>query len=161
LIKETPLNFADGRLLQQYLMPAYVIAGIHHSEQYGDRKYLELHSDGSSPTGDKLFAEYILTKDEDEAVKEKEKAFFKTLRSLGCLPISRLNPGNGSSIHYAGSLPFSDTDRPLTTSIDGRLHGTHSVFIADGSSFRFLPAKGISFTLMANAERVASNSLRN
>jgi hypothetical protein len=24
-----------------------------------------------------------------------------------------------------------------------------------------LPAKGISFTLMANAERVASNSLRN
>ncbi len=161
LIKETPLNFADGRLLQQYLMPAYVIAGIHHSEQYGDRKYIELHPDGSSPTSDKLFAEYILTKDEDEAVKEKEKAFFKTLRSLGCLPISRLNPGNGSSIHYAGSLPFSDTDRPLTTSIDGRLHGTHSVFIADGSSFRFLPAKGISFTLMANAERVASNSLRN
>jgi len=100
-----------------------------------------------------------LSKDEEEAVKEKEKAYFKTLRGLGCIPISRLNPGNGSSIHYAGSLPFSETEKPFTTSMDGKLHGTRSVFIADGSSFKFLPAKGISFTLMANAERVASNSL--
>jgi choline dehydrogenase-like flavoprotein len=159
LVKETPLNFADGRLIQQYLMPAIVIAGIHHSEQYGDKKYIELHPDDSSPTGDKLFAEYILTNDEDEAVKQKEKAYFKTLRGLGCIPISRLNPGNGSSIHYAGTLPFSETEKPLTTSIDGKLHGTRSVFIADGSSFKFLPAKGISFTLMANAERVAASSL--
>jgi hypothetical protein len=159
LIKETPLNFADGRLLQQYLMPAIVIAGIHHSEQYGDQKYIELHPDDTSPTGDKLFAKYILSGDENEVVKQKEKAYFKTLRALGCIPISRLNPGNGASIHYAGSLPFSDTEKPLTTSLDGRLHGTGSVFIADGSSFRFLPAKGISFTLMANADRVAVNSL--
>jgi choline dehydrogenase-like flavoprotein len=136
-----------------------VIAGIHHSEQYGDHKYLELRPDPSSPTGDKLFAEYILSKEEDQAVKQKEKAYFKALRGMGCLPISRLNPGNGSSIHYAGTLPFSDEEKPFTTAIDGRLHGTRSVFIADGSSFRFLPAKGISFTLMANAERVAANSL--
>jgi choline dehydrogenase-like flavoprotein len=159
LVKETPLNFADARALQQYLMPAIVIAGIHHSEQYGDHKYLELRPDPSSPTGDKLFAEYILSKEEDQAVKQKEKAYFKALRGMGCLPISRLNPGNGSSIHYAGTLPFSDEEKPFTTAIDGRLHGTRSVFIADGSSFRFLPAKGISFTLMANAERVAANSL--
>jgi hypothetical protein len=159
LIKETPLNFADGRLIQQYLMPAIVIAGIHHSEQYGTQKYIELHDDSSSPTGDKLFAEYILSDQENNLVQQKEKAYFKTLRGLGCIPISRLNPGMGSSIHYAGSLPFSDTDTPLTTAMDGRLHSTRSVFIADGSSFKFLPAKGISFTLMANAERVATNSL--
>ncbi len=159
LAKETPLNFADARLLQQYLMPAFVIAGIHHSEQYGDRKYVELHADSLSPTGDKLFAEYILSGAEEQAVKEKESAFFSTLRGMGCMPISRLNPGNGSSIHYAGTLPFSEEEKPFTTAMDGRLHGTRSIFIADGSSFRFLPAKGISFTLMANAERVAANSL--
>lgn len=159
LAKETPLNFADARLLQQYLMPAFVIAGIHHSEQYGDRKYVELHPDNLSPIGDKLFAEYLLTNAEESAVKEKESAFFRTLRGMGCMPISRLNPGNGSSIHYAGTLPFSEEGKTFTTAIDGRLHGTRSVFIADGSSFRFLPAKGISFTLMANAERVAANSL--
>jgi choline dehydrogenase-like flavoprotein len=159
LVKETPLNMADARAVQQYLMPAIVIAGIHHSEQYGDRKYIELQADSSSPTGDKLFAEYILSSDEEDAVKQKEKAYFKVLRGLGCIPISRLNPGNGSSIHYAGTLPFSAAEKTLTTAIDGRLHGTGSVFIADGSSFKFLPAKGISFTLMANAERVAANSL--
>ena len=159
LVKETPLNFADGRLLQQYLMPAIVIAGIHHSEQYGDQKYVEMRDDAGSPTGDRLYAEYMPTKAEEKAVKDKEAAYFKVLRGLGCIPISRLNPGNGASIHYAGTLPFSDTEKPLTTAMDGRLYGTRSVYIADGSSFRFLPAKGISFTLMANAERVASNSL--
>jgi hypothetical protein len=161
LVKETPLNFADGRLLQQYLMPAIVIAGIHHSEQYGHRKYVEIHDDVDSPTGDRLHAEYLLSREEEKAVKDKEAAYFKVLRGLGCMPISRLNPGNGSSIHYAGTLPFSETEKPLTTAIDGRLHGTRSVYIADGSSFRFLPAKGISFTLMANAERVATNALKN
>lgn len=159
LAKETPLNFSDARLLQQYLMPAIVIAGIHHSEQYGDKKYVEIHDDPDSPTGDKLFAEYLLSAEEEKAVKDKEAAYFKVLRGLGCMPISRLNPGNGSSIHYAGTLPFSEEEKPFTTAMDGRLHGTHSVFIADGSSFKFLPAKGISFTLMANAERVAANSL--
>jgi hypothetical protein len=159
LAKETPLNLADARLLQQYLMPAYVIAGIHHSEQYGTDKFVSLEASASSPTGDVLSASYIMSPAEEEAIKAKEKEFFSTFRSLGCIPISRLNPGNGSSIHYAGTLPFSGDEKPLTTSYDGLLHGTKSVWIADGSSFRFLPAKGISFTLMANAERVATNSL--
>ena len=159
LAKETPLNYTDARILQQYLMSAIVIAGIHHSEQYGDRKFIRLQKDDTTLTGDKLYAEYILSKAEEYAVVEKEKAYFKVFRSLGCMPLSRLNPGNGSSIHYAGTLPFSDTQQPLTTAIDGRLHSTRAVFIADASAFKFLPAKGISFSLMANAERVATNSL--
>lgn len=160
LAKETPLNYADARLIQQYLMPALVIAGIHHSETYGENKRVKLRPDASSPTGDRLVAEYRLSAAEELAVKEKEKVMFGAFRAFGCIPISRLNPGNGSSIHYAGTLPFSNDEKPLTTAQNGRLHGSKSVFVADGSSFRFLPAKGISFTIMANAERVAGNSLK-
>ena len=32
LLKETPLNFADGRIIMQYLQSSLVIAGIHHPD---------------------------------------------------------------------------------------------------------------------------------
>jgi len=39
---------------------------------------------------------------------------------------------------------------------DGRLHGTRRVFIADSASFPTLPAKNMSFGMMANAMRIAA-----
>ncbi|HLP21884.1 MAG TPA: GMC oxidoreductase [Chitinophagales bacterium] len=160
LIKESPLNFADGRALMQYLAPAMVISGIHHPEKYGDRKFLQLQNDSASITGDKLFVEYILSKEEEQTVTSNEKDFFRTFRSLGLLPVSKVYPGHGSSIHYAGTLPVSGAEDKFTTAENGRLHETKNVFVADGSCFKFLPAKGISFTLMANAERVANEALK-
>ncbi len=47
-----------------------------------------------------------------------------------------------------------------TLAPDGRLHGTANVWVADGSGFRFLPAKGVTLTLMANAHRVAEAASR-
>jgi choline dehydrogenase-like flavoprotein len=81
------------------------------------------------------------------------------LRQLGCYPIKRMDPGFGSSIHYAGTVPFSAEERTGTTHPGGRLHGTRNVFIADGSGFNYLPAKGVTFTLMANAHAVALAAL--
>jgi hypothetical protein len=40
------------------------------------------------------------------------------------------------------------------------LHGTRNVYVADGSGFKYLPAKGITFSLMANAHVTAENVLR-
>lgn len=159
LIKESPLNFADGRALMQYLAPAMVISGIHHPERYGPDKHMQLIADSTSVTGDKLAVEYKLSSDEERIVSENESRFFSTFRSLGLLPVSKVYPGHGSSIHYAGSLPVSTEEKPFTTAENGRLHQTQNVYVADGSCFKFLPAKGISFTLMANAERVANEAL--
>lgn len=159
LIKESPLNFADGRALMQYLAPAMVISGIHHPEKYGPDKHLQLVADSTSVTGDKLAVEYRLSSDEERIVSENESRFFSTFRSLGLLPVSKVYPGHGSSIHYAGCLPVSNEEKPFTTAENGRLHHTKNVYVADGSCFKFLPAKGISFTLMANAERVANEAL--
>jgi len=57
-------------------------------------------------------------------------------------------------VHYAGTLPFSAIDKPLTTEPVGRLRGTGAVYVADGAAFAYLPAKGLTGTLMANADRV-------
>ena len=160
LIKESPLNFSDGRALMQYLTPAMVIAGIHHPEKYGEKKYLQLQKDENSVTGDKLFAEYIPDEEEEKIVQGNENKFFKAFLKLGLLPVSKVYPGSGSSIHYAGTLPVSVEESDLTTAENGRLHNTKNIFVADGSCLKYLPAKGISFTLMANAERVASEVLK-
>jgi choline dehydrogenase-like flavoprotein len=58
-------------------------------------------------------------------------------------------------------LPFSDKEEIYTTAVNGRLHQTKNVWVADGSSLKYVPAKGISFTLMANADRVAKHALNN
>lgn len=160
LIKETPLNFADARTFMQYLAPAIVIAGIHHSEKNGPDKWLQLMDDPTSPTKDVLKVEYVLSEEEERKVLQHEKALFKAFKKLGCVPLKKVNPGHGASIHYAGTLPLSADVRPLHTSYSGKLNGFQNIFIGDGSSFSFLPAKGVSFTLMANAHRVASNLVK-
>jgi hypothetical protein len=160
LIKEAPLNFATGRAVMQYLVPAMVIAGIHHPEYGGSSKFVRLEKDTNSATGDRLFADYRLSSTEEKEVLATEAKFFQTFRSMGCIPIQKVYPGHGSSIHYAGILPFSANEALYTTAENGRLHQTKNVWVADGSSFKYVPAKGISFTLMANADRVAKHALK-
>lgn len=159
LVKEAPLNFADGLKLMQFLQSAFIVAGIHHPDSFSEQKYLRLQPNEKSFTGDALFAHYVLSRAEKEKIVTREKVVLSALRLLGCHAIKRMDPGPGSSIHYAGTVPFSAEERPGRTHPGGRLHGTRNVFIADGSGFNFLPAKGVTFTLMANAHAVALNAL--
>ena len=48
----------------------------------------------------------------------------------------------------------------LTTEPSGRLRGTENVYLADGSVFPRLPSKGLTFTMMANADRVGTGLSR-
>ena len=81
----------------------------------------------------------------------------RVLRDLNCLVppgMSHVRP-MGASVHYAGLLPMSATPAPLTTSKSGRSHDFDNLFFVDGTTFPYLPAKNLTFTLMANAARVA------
>lgn len=161
LIKETPLNHADGLRIMNRLQSAFVITGIHHPDFHSPFKKLSLQAFSSSPTGDRLCADYQLTEDEKHRIIKHEKKVRSLLRQIDCFPLKRIDPGAGSSIHYAGTLPVSVESKPGTTRGDGLIHGCQKVWIADASSFSFLPAKGITLSLMANAHRVATNALKN
>jgi choline dehydrogenase-like flavoprotein len=50
---------------------------------------------------------------------------------------------------------MTDADQPLTATPDCRSRDFQNLFLVDGSTFPFLPAKNLTFTLMANAARVA------
>lgn len=161
LVKEVPLAQVDALRLMRFLLPSITIAGIFHPERGGSGKFVELVRDGGSPTGDRLRASYRLSKEEQNELRRMGRAYIGALMRLGCLPLKIIYPAHGSSIHYGGALPFSERDEPLTLSPGGRMNGTRSVFVADGSGFRYLPAKGITLTLMANAHLVAKRALEN
>ncbi|TND07662.1 MAG: 4Fe-4S ferredoxin [Bacteroidetes bacterium] len=160
LLKEVPLGFRDARMLMNYLLPGIVIMGIHHPESAGGEKFLHLEADSSSPTGDLLRTVYKLNETESAKITAREKLYAKAMRKLGAWALKRVSPGHGSSIHYAGTLPFDDNGKPFSIHPSGRLNGTENVFIADGSGFRFLPAKGLTLSLMANAHLVAEKLLK-
>jgi hypothetical protein len=67
-----------------------------------------------------------------------------------------VDPGPAGSIHYAGTIPADNPINPLVRTLpDGTIEGLPNVFAGDSSSWNSLPAKGLSFTLAANAIRVA------
>lgn len=90
----------------------------------------------------------------DDAVARLRKALGK----LGCL----VPPGMvhvrpmGASVHYAGTVPMQASGPDWTSTPQGRVRAVENLWIADGSTFPFLPAKNLTFTLMANAARIAA-----
>jgi len=80
------------------------------------------------------------------------------LRALGCL----VPPGfayvrpMGASAHYAGLVPMAREGGAGTATPEGRSRDFANLWLADGITFPFLPAKNLTFTLMANAVRIAS-----
>lgn len=155
LVKEAPLNVADARRVLHYLQSAFVIAGVHHPDAGRPSRTLGLVAhDG--PTGDALAVDFTLEPDEERANAARERRIAVSLRRLGCLPLKRIRTPPGASIHYGGTLPYDSRGSRMTLAADGSLAGTARVVVADGSGLRFLPARGPTLTLMANAHRVAS-----
>jgi len=88
------------------------------------------------------------------------RRFRRALRALGCwVPpgMSHVRP-MGASVHYAGTVPMTEEDAPFTTTPEGRSREFENLWFADGTTFPFLPAKNLTFTLMANAARIADRA---
>jgi choline dehydrogenase-like flavoprotein len=153
LLKESPLGYRVSLHLLRYLMSSLAILAINHADRPTAAKYCALQP-GCGGRPDRLHIDYRLSRDEQRRMDRNESAILKAFLSLGCVPVRRIRPGNGSSIHYAGTLPIAPGGGAYTCDPQCRLHGNRSVYVADGSVFGHLPAKGLTFTIMANADRV-------
>jgi choline dehydrogenase-like flavoprotein len=67
----------------------------------------------------------------------------------------------GKSYHFGGSLPHrtDPADGPLTTDRQGRLAAWSKVHMVDASVFPTVPATTFTLTIMANAHRIARESM--
>lgn len=156
LIKEIPLPYRSAIPLVRMLLTGFCIVGIHHEDFPSNRKTCILER-GKGNMRDTLVIDFHPDDATIRRQREREQVMVRRFRKLGCLKLKRVENGNGSSIHYGGCLPISPTTRDLTVSRECLLRGTHSVYIADGAAFPYLPAKGPTYTMMANADRVGSH----
>ena len=125
-------------------------------DEQQESKRLEITAAPSSAVPTIRF-DYRQTAGEIATQRRHEERFASGLKALRCFPIGKVDPGKAGSIHYAGTIPFQNpfSDR-FHANPDCTLAGTRNVYLGDGAPWNFLPAKGLSFTLMANALRVAA-----
>jgi choline dehydrogenase-like flavoprotein len=93
--------------------------------------------------------------------KRSLRDFKKFLLRLGLLPLKTIKHPFGSTAHYAGGAPVGQKgDFPLTTDFSGKLNEDDKIYIADSATWKMLPAKAPTLTIMANANRVGRNVLK-
>lgn len=159
IVKQVPFNLVDARIIMRYLSSGIIVLGVYHPDGQNKNKYVELVADPKSVTGDKLKVEYSISTEEEKEFKARENRLMKAMRKMKTYPLKRIHPGHGTAIHYGGTLPFSNEEKPYTLSPSGRLHMTKHVYIADSSGFTYLPSQGLTFSIMANALVVAEEAL--
>ena len=124
-----------------------------------------LHSDASPAIGVRLdgggLAYRRIDNDRTAAAMDRVKnRLARVARMAGMLPLTPLmRPGSlGSSFHCGGSFPMRATPRAGETDLLGRPAGLKRTHIVDASIFPSVPAPTITFSVMANAYRVASTA---
>lgn len=108
----------------------------------------------------RLVVHYRPENGEAERLRRVVAAFRRILLKLRCLAPQRtihVRP-MGASAHYAGTLPLTVESSPGTCTPLGACRDIGNLYFADGSTFPDLPAKNLTFTLMANATRIAEEA---
>lgn len=90
-------------------------------------------------------------------VRARARRFFRDLGAPIIPGMTHVRP-MGASVHYSGTLPMSATPAPWAVSPECRSYDIGNLFVVDGAVMPFLPAKNLTFTLMANAVRVAETA---
>lgn len=156
VIKEMPLPYREAMRIMRMMVSSLAILALDHEDRPSPDKYCVLRRDPSGGS-DRLEVVYSLPDQTRRQQLQHEKAVLRHFRGLGCFALKRVWPGYGVSLHYGGTLPVSREKRDLTVDTNGLLHGTRSVYIVDGSVFPYVPAKGMTFTMMANANRIGEH----
>jgi len=156
MVKEMPLPPRPALLFMRLIATAFTCVNIHFPDYPSPERWIRLKA---APDGSALEASAAYSPEERKWLSRNEWRLLRFLMGLGCVPLGVSRPLHGASLHYAGTLPYSEEPRPFTTSPCGLLHGTSHIYVADGSSWRYLPAKGLTLTLMANARRVAARAV--
>lgn len=156
ILREMPINALDGRKMIKLLIPSLVIAGIFHPTGFNKSNFIELQK-ASTITGDILHADIQQTEVELNEMNLQEKIIQKAFRKLDCITLKKVRTKHGGSIHYAGSLPYSEGNEELHLNKNGKLNGYKNIYVGDASGLRFLPGKGLTLTIMAIAHSVSLN----
>lgn len=159
ILQGMPLDYRTAIGLFRSVRAGLGLANInlHDTRRPESQLTLAPQEDGSSA----LVIRYADDPGEAAHAAAAVRATTAALRNLGAIVppgMTRVLP-KGASVHYTGTIPMRTAPGGNSCSPTGRSHRFENLLIADGASFPFLPAKNLTFTLMANAVRIAEAEL--
>jgi hypothetical protein len=159
IIQSMPLDLKTAIFVYRNVHSALGLVNVNLHDVRRNDNYLTLETNPPSQHS-RLVINYLPAADEQRTIKRTVKTVKAALRKLGCVVppgLTHIRP-MGASVHYAGTIPMSAEKATLTASPYCQSHDFKNLYFADGTTYPFLPAKNITFTLMANAVRVAQCS---
>lgn len=147
-----PLAARANLALVRSMLPAMLLMQLFYPGAAQPPAQLSLREDGA-----------LRIRGHENAIRIGELApLLRLMRSAGLwtAPLLIFKPATGHAIHYAGTLPMAESPARYQCDPSGKLAGTAHVYIADSTSFSSLPAKNMSFGMMANAMRIAEAAAR-
>jgi choline dehydrogenase-like flavoprotein len=135
-----------GRLL--------VVQGYLHSDL---SPTVSIRLERGGRTGDKLVLEGNTPAVSRRTVAAVCRKLWACQRFLGAVPVQKmlLQAGPGRGFHCGGTFPMRTTPDRLETDILGRPTGFRRLHVVDATTFPSIPAAPITYTVMANAHRIA------
>lgn len=157
VLKYIPLPKFMAFPLLSFFSPSLMIADVRFPAFESKNKFCRLIKKSS---GEDVLE--IFFKESVQEIRNHKNEFIKItqqLRSLGLFPIKTTKDFTTS--HYAGGVPYKSKKSKLSVDINGKLHQAKGIYIADAATWRALPAKAPTLTIMANASRVGKKVLEN
>lgn len=146
MLFQFPLAARGCLAAARYVLPAMAVLQVFYPDDPEPANTLRLGAGGE------LVIDY-----EPRRLGVVERHLLRVLTRTGLRSSPRLirEGWPGASVHYAGSLPMrARPERRYETDPVGRLAGHRHVHVGDSASFPRLPAKNLTFTIMANAMRI-------
>lgn len=157
IVQSLPASVGTSLAAFKKLHAALGLVNINMADRRRDENRLSV--EGSRDRDDsRLVIHYEPEAGEQRRLDATATRFRKILSKLGCIApkgMMHVRP-MGASVHYSGTLPMSTDRRPMTVDEHGKSRDFDNLYIVDGSIFPSLPAKNLTFTLMANAARIGS-----
>ena len=159
LIHKNPLDLKSSLFIFRNLHAALGLVNVNLHDSRRDDNFVTIEANEAA-SHSKLLVKYSPENGRKTKIHSVVKRVRKALWRLGCIVPPRMVHVRpmGASVHYAGTIPMSAERKPLTVSPECQSHDFENLYIVDGTTFPFLPAKNITFTLMANAVRVAETA---
>ena len=137
----------------------YLFQGFLHSS---DSCHLELSITSCEATKDRIEIRGIDEPGAINVAKRAQALLRRSLAGFGLVPplyLTMVPPGR--SFHAGGSFPMGANDAIYTSDLLGRPAGLKRVHVLDAATFPSIPATTITYTAMANADRVINETCRN
>jgi hypothetical protein len=162
IIQSLPLDLKTAISVFSKLRSSLGVLSLFFCDDRRKQNYLTLRRASNNRSADEwpeLSIHYTPPKDEATKISGAMRKMRRFFLDLGAPIIPGMTQvrSMGGGVHYSGTLPMSREKKSWCLSEKCQSYDISNMFVVDGSAMPFLPAKNLTFTLMANAVRVAKN----